>query len=271
MWQRLYVLYGDPWLGASPSTLLPLDSSKDKKEFEWDDWIDGRATQIHYGLDDKVAVLVKDMERKVDSELHKAPEAVLQTEARVQGGTIVAKVQVKSLTPPHSDVYVRMLVVEDTVNLEYTDPSQGHVSRATLAAYYHWVKAGYTVRLNHYMVVRAASRDNRYPAKYPMGELLHGTGTVSYTFDMVKDQRQRLRNRSLVLGELQPQSELDSYHLDSWKTSGSAIFADIKNWKLNPTRLHLVTLVQDAHTGDILQTQMIPVNTGRHGELLKLP
>ena len=116
--------------------------------------------------------------------------------------------------------------------------------------------------MNHYMVVRAAS----HSGGYPLGSILNGIGTVTYTFDMAKSQEQRLLRRKQVgiLGEARRKRDPE----DQWNVAG---FADKGNWTVDPTRLFVVALVQDVRTGDVLQAQMVHVNTGPYGELLQLP
>ena len=221
-------------------------------EPNWDDWIDGHSVP---------GKLVD----QIDAELHKAPEAVLHLEATPHGGKIVAKVQVESLSGSHQDVYVRMAVVEDTVNLVVTDTSK--------LPDYRRPGGEYAYRLNHYMVVRSAARDPKNPSKYTMGIPLHGSGTVTYTFDMAKTQEQRLHFRALQMGTVKPKSEWDNEFV-RWMADNRdqySGFGGMEGWTMDPKRLYLVAFVQDAHTGDVLQTQMVHVNTGLQGELLKLP
>jgi len=217
---------------------------------EWDDWIDGLGTSSDNCDNPGCPTLYGTMAKAIDADLHKEPEAVLHAEATPRGGKVVAKVQVTSLSPSNRDVYVRMLVVEDTVRLEIADSSRiGNV--------------GYDPkqdRLDHYMVVRAASRSKNYS----LGTLLHGNGTVSYTFDMGKLGEQLLRNRKIAL------NVKDTNNMRENRKWG-AEFISKRNWIMEPARLHLVALVQDVHTGSVLQARMIPVEPGVHGSLLKLP
>jgi len=157
-----------------------------------------------------------------------------------------------------------MVVVEDTVQLELTGDKKFEEK---------WSGYIHNYRKPHYMVVRSALRDGRYP----LGTLVHvnGTSTVSYTFDMVKIQKQRLWYRKLSLGEVQPKSAEDSLMLKNMGGLGigglGAECGAKKNWMMDPTRLHLVAFVQDVHTGDVLQAQIVRVSTGPKGELLQLP
>ena len=50
-----------------------------------------------------------------------------------------------------------------------------------------------------------------------------------------------------------------------------ARFPDERDWRMNPTRLHVVAYVQDAQTGEILQAATVPVNDWMNGKRLVLP
>jgi hypothetical protein len=184
----------------------------------------------------------------IDAELQKVPEAVLHVEAHPEGGTLVTQVRVESLTPDHQDVYVRICVVEDTVHLKQAPGVPG------------------TPRLDHYMVVRATAHD----AAHPMGLPLHGAGTVSYTFALAKEQQRLLHYWALGKAPV-PQTADDSTltQIQDVKNLFS-VFPDKQNWLIDSTRLHVIAFVQDAHTGDVLQAAMIPVDAGPHEPELKL-
>jgi len=236
---------------------------------EWNDWIDGHGTPKGEPVDAhvnelypedgtfNVSALYKNMAKAIDADLRKAPEAVLHTEATPRGGKVVAKVRVGFPSSSHSDVYVRMLVVEDVVNTLVTD--------AKPVGFWSQIDG---IRQNHYMVVRSASRDGKSPDRYPLGSLLHGAGAVEYTFDMAKVQRQLLASRDVAL-------KLAKSGAGQNRQNGPrrlvAAFTGKDNWVMDPARLYLVALAQDVHTGDVLQAQMVHVDTGPKGERLKLP
>jgi hypothetical protein len=231
LWERMYDWYGKPALHITG--VFP-------QKYE-EDWIDGHATEsmsFAFG-DDPVAFNVHSMATAIEAQRKRAPEAVLQIDATPNTGKLVTHVRVDSLAPEHHDVYVRLLVVEDTVRLKRTAPFD----------------TGYYPRATHYMVVRAAARD----AAHTMGLPLHGPGTITYTFDMAKVQARILRSWALGAGAV-PGSEEKEAAQDL--KSLFAVFSDKSNWTINPARLHVVALVQDAHTGDVLQAAMIPVGRG---------
>jgi hypothetical protein len=213
-----------------------------------DDWIDGRPTTTMDNLfevasqsnDVRAAKYYHDMSRAIDAELQKAPEAVLQVTARSVEGAVVTEVHVESLATDHMDVYVRLCVVEDTIQLRQAPGTPGKP------------------RLDHYMVVRAAARD----MTHPMGLPLHGPGTVTYTFDLAKTQQRLLRYWQLGNDPI-PQKTDDDV-LDRIKEVKEVFlrFPDQQNWRINPARLHVVAFVQDARTGDVLQAAMSPVPAG---------
>jgi hypothetical protein len=214
-----------------------------------DDWIDGRPTSrnnilvaMQLGSARMAEKYYHDMAAAIDVALQKAPEAVLHVEAHPAGGTLLTKVRVESLAPDHQDVYVRICVVEDTVRLKKSP------------------EAISTPRLDHYMVVRATAHDT----VHSMGLPLHGPGTVSYTFDLAREQRRMLYYWALGKAPV-PQTANDSAltQIEEVKNLFS-VFPDKQNWLMNPIRLHVVAFVQDAYTGDVLQAAIIPVNSGVH-------
>jgi hypothetical protein len=207
----------------------------------WDNWIDGHATESNGNLFENVNVraaqMVRSMTAAIDTELKKAPEAVLHIDAHGAKGVLMTQVHVDSLAPGHRDVYVRICLVEDTVLLQKA-PGQ---------------KA--TPRLNHYMVVRAVSQDSVYPLGLP----LPASRTVSYTFPLMQKQQRLLHYWEL--GNTPVSKTASEEKLSQMRDIQIlyALFPDKKNWLMNPARLHVVAFVQDAHTGDVLQAAMIPV------------
>jgi hypothetical protein len=123
---RWYAWWGKPatspketWDGVIPHAQV----RENETEFDWGNWIDGHATKgctaFGCGPDQ-----VTNMETVVNAELRKAPEAVLHLEATPRNGTIVTKVQVTSISKSHSDVYLRIVVIEDTVLLKAGDTAE---------------------------------------------------------------------------------------------------------------------------------------------------
>jgi hypothetical protein len=239
LWERMYSWYGA--IGGEPPGLFPNQY--------YDDWIDGRGTMdnmISLSGEDLAPKYYQAMVTAIEAELKKPPEAVLHVEAIPTGGTLQTRVRVDSVAPGHPDLYVRILVVEDTVRLRRAPGSTSGL------------------RLDHYMVVRAAARD----ATHAMGLPLHGKGTLSYTFDLAKVQARILRWWQLGMGAA-PGSESEAAGAEDLKTLFS-VFAEKENWLIDPARLRVVAFVQDAKTGDVLQAAMIPIPAGPNGTALTL-
>ena len=242
VWERMYSWYGQAGRGREKG-LFP-------NQYH-DDWIDGHGT-----MDNMLSLSGEDLRPKyyramvnaIETELHKAPEAVLHVEATPHGGTLQTRVHVESLAPNRAETYVRILVVEDTVRLQ----------RAP-----QFDKGGPYPRVEHYMVVRAFAHD----ATHVLGLPLTGPGTVSYTFDLAQAQARLLRWWQLGMGAAPGSQEKET--AEDVKQMFS-IFSDKANWLIHPSHLHVVAFVQDAHTGEVLQAAMIPVAAGSNGTPLKL-
>lgn len=239
LWQRMYAWYGA--IGGDPKGLFP-------NQYH-DDWIDGHGTadnMLSLTGEDLAPKYYQAMVTAIETERKKAPEAVLHVDATPAGGLLKTRVRVDSIAPGHAELYLRIVVVEDTVHLTRAPGSTSGL------------------RLDHSMVVRAAARD----AAHPMGLPLHGPGQISYTFELGKEQTRILRWWQLGAGAA-PGSESEAAGAEDLKVLFPT-FIEKRNWLINPERLHVVAFVQDAHTGDVLQAAMIPVPAGPHGPLLKL-
>ena len=243
LWERLYDWYGFPQgVKVVRKGIMPIEAG-------WDDWIDGHATTgaeldgaLASGAAQRPAAeaMYRAMVTAIDAELHKAPEAALQVQATSHGGTVVTRVTIRSLAPSHADVYVRLLLVEDTVRLVLQPGAPG------------------TPRLVHYMVVRSVAS----APKVSLGVPLHGPGSLAYTFDVAAVQQSLVRNRGLGLADIVGASAADTaIAMDAWQVM--PVFRDAHNWGIDRARLHVVAFVQDAHTGDVLQTQIVPVQPAR--------
>jgi hypothetical protein len=248
LWERMHVwyntssipLYIPPTPGhPSPPGILP-------KQAAWDDWING-----HSRIDERAIYSAEagytTMVRAIDSLLRTPPAARLHVQATWHAtwhaNQLVTEVTVDSLAPEHRDVYVRLVLLEDTVRLIF-DTSAHAVHRT---------------KVEHYMVVRSAART----AALPLGLPLHaprGHGTVTYTFDVGRLQRDLLANKHIGMGMI-PASQLTPDRAEEIEEMKRifALFPDDRNWMLDSTRLHVVAFVQDPRTGDILQAQMVRV------------
>ena len=186
------------------------------------------------------------------------------TNERAKGGRVLTHVHVDSVTGQHPKVYLRLLLVEDSIRLR----GDG-IDRADT----------FLPRLKHHMVVRAVA--HRPPVFWALS--LQVPGTVNYTFDVAALQRRHLRYYKQgvkALAQAYPVSKeprqkrdmfaLDSSMLDEW-TKQLKRFPDEQDWRMNPTRLHIVAYIQDARTGEILQAAMVPVDAGWNGKRLVLP
>jgi len=269
LWQRFNTVYGGViWgdsitrltMGRADVGLFPPDTGK------YNPWIDGHGAGNwsqeavkdligpHGDLDvwgemQHAKRDYADYVRMIDAELHRAPEAVLHTQATPHGGTLSTQVTVTSLAPGHPDVYVRIVLVEDTVHLVLgTQPLN--------------------IRPDYYMIVRDFARSTQFPLGIP----LHGPGTVNYTFDVAKVQQERIREyRQYIADQREWETEHRKSHIIIDPRVLDILPPNANTYRINPARLHVVVYVQDARTGDVLQAQMIPVSTGPHGAKLQLP
>ena len=202
----------------------------------------------------------------IDAMLQRPPEAFFDVQSSIHGGQVHARVQMDSVTGHHPKVYLRLLLVEDTIQLR--EEGIGYQYDAYL-----------TPRLSHHMVVRAVAR--RAPVSWALP--MQVPGTVQYTFDVAAMQRRYLRYyREGVQGIVKtiplPKSA-DSKYWEGLPDSSNFFhwtgvfrrFPDEHDWRINPYRLHVVAYVQDATSGEILQAAMIPINDWSNGERLILP
>jgi hypothetical protein len=245
LWERMHVwyntssipLYIPPTPGhPSPAGILPAQPA-------WDDWINGYSGDDEHGVESADAFYTT-MVRAIDSALQTPPAARLQVEVTAHAGQLLTRVTVDSLGPAHRDVYVRLVLLEDTVRLIF-DTSAHAVHRT---------------KTEHYMVVRSAARTAALPLGLPL-QTPHGHGRVTYTFDVARLQRELLANKQLGMG-LIPASQLTPDRAEEIEEMKRifALFPDGRNWTLDPARLHVVAFVQDPRTGEILQAQMVPVH-----------
>ena len=176
----------------------------------------------------------------------------------MQGGQVLTRVQIDSVTGQHPKVYLRLMLVEDTVLLT----GDGIDWRALTGLN---AKNQYDVeqpmRQLHYNVVRAVA--HRPPVRW--GLPLQVPGTVQYTFDVAAIQRRHLeyyRGGVKAIVDSIPRDNKWLIGNGSHDVFASQLprFPDEHDWRMNPKRLHVVAYVQDAQTGEILQAAMVPVN-----------
>ena len=203
----------------------------------------------------------------IDTELRRPPEAFFHLQSTVQGGRVLTRVQVDSVTGQHPKVYLRLLLVEDTVLLI----GDGIDWKVKAPHPYH----PQPMRQLHFQVVRAVARTKSVIWGLP----LQVPGTVQYTFDVAAIQRRHLRyyrRGSQAFWDMYPDGStfVGFVHKkkdgDGWKGFFDC-FPDERDWRMNPTRLHVVAYVQDAQTGEILQAATVPVNDWKNGKRLVLP
>jgi len=256
---RLYTVNGVefPQDGVLKKGLFPRDP---RDSLKWNSWVDGHATEdwsnANDPMDDRnrpngnvwayfrfVQKNYADAVQAIDAELQRAPEAVLRVQVTPHGGTLSTQVTVTSLAPGHSDVYVRIVLAEDTVHLVLGPRNR-------------------VFRPDFHMVVRDFARS----AQFPLGVPLHGAGAVHYTFDVAKVQADlnQVFKKTLSDCTLYRKEHSDGGACDVIQPVAS-------NYRINPKRLHVVAFVQDAVTGDVLQAQMVPASMGQQVAQLKLP
>ena len=175
------------------------------------------------------------------------------------GCSLLARVKIDSVTGEHSKVFLRLVLVEDTVTLNPNGDG------------YHM-----PLRREHHMVVRAFA----HTKGLTMGLPLQVPKTVQYTFDVAGIQHRHLNYHRLGVHGVALK-----YIPKEWYTNGGPgftkeqwykdlqdaydKFADEKDWRMNPNRLHVVVFIEDAHTGEILQAAMVPAESS--GSKLQLP
>ena len=196
-------------------------------------------------LDDTGAWDMPGMLRKqIDTLLERAPGARLSLATTVRGGALDARLAIEGVAPAHAHVVARFILLEDTVRM-----------------------TGETNRRLHYGVVRAASRSADLSLAVPLTHDAAGRAEARYTFalDTLAGQFARQRSGRIIIDartRTHPEfrEQLESM-VDRWPqlTSG---FPDRNDWRMQAARLHVVALVQDLDTGEVLQTVSIPVATG---------
>ena len=171
----------------------------------------------------------------IDTELRRAPEAFFRVETAVQDGKVNVRVHVDSLKGKHPQVYLRVLLVADTVRLHPANPYFSPVLQDLL-------------REQHGVVYGIA-----HTPTLAMGLPLTGPGTIQHTFDVTAIQHRISRVRA---GDttLTPGYDLPSIHK-------SLFFSNDQDWRLQWDHLRVVAFVQDAHSGHVLQTVVVPVAT----------
>jgi hypothetical protein len=176
----------------------------------------------------------------IDTELGRAPEAFFHAQTTVQGGKIGVSVKVDSITGQHPKLFLRLLLVEDTVALHPKDTVPSPI---------------WDIDREQYWIVYASAHT---PA-LALGLPLPGPGTAKYTFDVAAIQHRILRIRQ---GETKWVSEVFAKDKEEM-LKAIARHPDDRDWRLNPLRLHVVALVQDAQSGEVLQAAMVPVDGKR--------
>jgi hypothetical protein len=243
LWERMYAWYGLRGQRVDgPAGIFP------RAETEWDDWVNGHSAHdipgsgsvnIQHNLFDPMA-------RAIDSALRTEPEAAIRVHLVATGGKLTTQVTVDSVSRKHRNLYVRILLVEDTIRLDPVLPDSLKEIR---------------VRKDHYMVVRSAARRGRYTMGIPL-HVPSGHGRLTYTFDVERLQQSHLRYYTLHEAAFPDSGKsLEGVFLDRV----FAFFPNRDDWTMNPERLHVVAAVQDATTGEVLQAQMVPVPTGPAG------
>ena len=230
-----------------------------------DDWIDGTSTPYVSEHDSAAQLLYETMRPVVDAELRRPPEAFFHVRATVRRGQVLTRVTVDSITGRHTQVFLRLLLVEDTVTLgspqieehgALPDPVT-KVSRPVVRP----------LRREYHMVVRAYA----HLPGLALGVPVRAGSTQQYTFDVAAIQQRHLRYHQIAaqLAAHTPLQESDQRFLQrfmdaDWSkayTDVMGMFTDQRDWEINPMRLHIVAFVQDAHTGEVLQTVMVPVDS----------
>lgn len=226
------------------------------------EWIDGRkpvakqvATQAgEPGIRSQMYV---HLARAIDAELQRPPEAFFQVQTRVTGGTVQVHVQVDSIVGRHPATYLRLLLVEDTVSLVH--PLYWYNELGKKIGYDH--KA---LRREHHMVVRAVAHEPAVPWGLSLSHAGTVTSPVTYTFDVAAIQRRALGYRTQGVSAMQgydPEYFSDTANVNM-TTQILGMFPDARDWRIDPRRLHVVAFVQDAHTGEVLQSTMVSVPPG---------
>ncbi|HXC24493.1 MAG TPA: hypothetical protein VNU46_01160 [Gemmatimonadaceae bacterium] len=236
----------------------------------FDDWIDGHSTP---GAPENALEgqhVFASMVPVIDAELQRPPEAFVRVQATVQGGQVIATVHVDSLTGRHAQVFLRLLLVEDTVTLVSPHIEQRWTGLDSLHVAHPFVRP---LRREYHMVVRASA----HMPGLSLGLPVQVPGTVQYPFDVAAIQRRHQHYYQVATQQVPPVLEQDSVHrylqpyMDAdWLADFQdymGMFTALQDWTINPQRLHLVAFVQDAHSGAVLQAAMVPVD----GRQLILP
>jgi len=176
----------------------------------------------------------------IDSELLRAPEAFFHVQTTVRGGKINIGVKVDSLKGNHPQLVLRLLLVEDTLTL--------HPSALVDTTTPVWA-----LNREQYMLVYATAHT---PA-LALGVPLPGPGTMKYTFDVAAIQRRLL---SIYHGDM---TWVNPIYKKEWVQEEKARFPSERDWRLNPMRLHVIAMIQDLQSGEILQASMVPVDGKR--------
>jgi hypothetical protein len=195
---------------------------------------------------------------KVDAELRRPPEAFIRAQTTVHDGQIRVRVTLDSTkrsSPTSYGLILRLLLVGDTVPL--------YSKNAVSPALYNLVG-------EQYMVVYAVAHTPLHVLGIPI-PLIDGAGSPSspiameHTFDVAAIQRR-------ILGLRRGDTTLFAQNEDTYTSnmskkdlleSGSGRFTDERDWRLNPLRLRVVALVQDAGSGEVLQAALVPVDGKR--------
>jgi len=223
--------------------------------------------------------LYKLLVARIDAELRRPPEAFLHVQPQVRGGQLRVRVTIDSMTGRHPQLYLRLVLVEDSVTLHSPVLMQWGWWPAGTPVYHHVV---YGFAQTQARPSREATPLQRMTQTL-MGLPLSGLGTREWTFDVAALQRRlwRLRQGDTLMvaqglqgGRHEQWAAVNAQGADVRAFDGTdwlndeyprmlETLPDAQDWHLHPQQLQVVALVEDARSGEILQVVTMPVDGTR--------
>jgi hypothetical protein len=176
---------------------------------------------------------------EADKWLDRLPSAFVDMTLTRTGNKIRTTVRVDSIYGHRERLALRIMMFEDTVRL-----------------------MGGTNRRVHFNVVRRFAQTEQYPLGLPIAA--DKPSTTSWTFDLDEIQKSVQLGRDTEKAAHFSRDTVTEEIIKGFK-EWTDRFPDVRDWSLNPARLHIVAFVQDLETGEILQgaESRIPAAGGR--------
>lgn len=175
---------------------------------------------------------------QIDQALTLPPGAVLAMRVTHQGDQVDVRLIVDSVRAPSHRLAARIVLVEDTVRV-----------------------MGATNRRLQYGVIRAVAHSPGLLLGIPLTGPAGGRQTAQYHFDLaaITAQLQSQRSTLAILRQRMSadsaKAQMDEFG-DRWPDLLTN-YPDPSDWRMNRNRLHVIALVQDLDTGEILQATRV--------------